>query len=308
MITTVTLNAAIDKTYEVPSFRTGCLNRTMSMWAEPGGKGINVAKVLQILGVQVKASGIIGGYNGDQICSRLDRIGLHHDFIRVEEESRICLNIIDKRTGIQTEILESGPEITEEDWKKLKEKLLMVAIESEYVVLSGSLPKGLPQKTYADLVELMRPYTRVVLDTSGPALEIALEAKPFMIKPNQDELTAISSQNTLNESQIIETLKQWQRLKIPVMVVSLGSEGALASVYGKIYRVVSPKIMAVNPVGSGDAFTAGFVAGLSDGMVIKSTLALAAAAGAANALEKRTGSVSLKRFENLKKQVKVQEI
>lgn len=308
MITTVTLNAAIDKTYELPSFRIDQLNRTQSVWAEPGGKGINVAKVLQVLGAPVVVSGIVGGYNGEQICSMLNKIDLPHDFVRVADESRICLNLIDRRTGGQTEILESGPEIDQETWESLKRKLLELSLESEYIVLSGSLPRGLSQDAYAELVTMLNVHTRVVLDTSGPALEKAIAAKPFMIKPNRDELASILNTDIVNESEVIETLRKWQDLDIPIVVVSLGSQGALASVSGKIYRVVSPKISAVNPVGSGDAFTAGIVAGLNEGLDIRATLILAAAAGAANALEKRAGFVSLRRLECFKNQVEIHEI
>lgn len=308
MITTVTLNAAIDKTYEVSSFTFGQLNRTNSVFSEPGGKGLNVAKVLQILGVPVTASGIVGGYNGRQICSLLDQIGLHHQFIHIEEESRLCLNVIDEQTGHHTEILESGPVLEKEDWQSFKEKFLLLAAESEYVVLSGSLPKGLPVGAYAELIEMVRHETRVVLDTSGPALEKALDAKPFMIKPNEEELAALLNQSTLNESFIVEALRKWECFGIPVIIVSLGSRGALASIHGDLYRITSPVISAVNPVGSGDAFTAGMVTGLFKGMNAKDSLSLAAATGAANALEKRAGLISLKHVNVLKEQVKVERI
>lgn len=308
MITTVTLNAAIDKTYELSSFRLDRVNRTQSVWAEPGGKGINVAKVLQVLGAPVTASGIVGGFNGDQICSRLDGLGLRHDFVRIEEESRICLNLIDQRTGGQTEILESGPEIEEADWIHFQEKFEQLANKSDYMILSGSLPKGLPVEAYAELIERARPKTRVVLDTSGPPLEKSLHAKPFMIKPNEEELAALLHQECPDESFIVETLRQWEQHGIPIMIVSLGRRGAIASINGDIYRVEAPTVQAVNPVGSGDAFTAGMVTGLFKRMDAQDTLRLAAATGAANALEKRAGFISLKHIEVLKEQIKVERI
>lgn len=306
MITTVTLNAAIDKTYEMASFHIHQVNRTKTAFSEPGGKGINVAKVLHALNVPVTASGIVGGFNGKQICMLLDEIGLQHDFVHIQDESRLCLNIIEP-AGEQTEILESGPEVSRTDWEALKEKFLQLITNSETVVLSGSLPMGLPKGAYGELIKMARLKTRVILDTSGPALEEALAAKPFMIKPNEQEFEDILGRSVSDEAEMAKILNEWKTYGIPVVVVTLGDRGAMVLANGEIYKVTAPTISAVNPVGSGDAFTAGMASGFEKGWPIEETLKLAAATGAANALEAKAGVIDLKKLERLKNEVQIEK-
>lgn len=306
MITTVTLNAAIDKTYEMASFHIHQVNRTKTAFSEPGGKGINVAKVLHALNVPVTASGIVGGFNGKQICMLLDKIGLQHDFVHIQDESRLCLNIIEP-SGEQTEILESGPEVSRTDWEALKEKFLQLITNSETVVLSGSLPMGLPKGAYGELIKMARLKTRVILDTSGPALEEALAAKPYMIKPNEQEFEDILGRSVSDEAEMAKILNEWKTYGIPVVVVTLGDRGAMVLANGEIYKVTAPTISAVNPVGSGDAFTAGMASGFEKGWPIEETLKLAAATGAANALEAKAGVIDLKKLERLKNEVQIEK-
>lgn len=306
MITTVTLNAAIDKTYEMASFHIHQVNRTKTAFSEPGGKGINVAKVLHALNVPVTASGIVGGFNGKQICMLLDEIGLQHDFVHIQDESRLCLNIIEP-AGEQTEILESGPGVSRTDWEALKEKFLQLITNSETVVLSGSLPMGLPKGAYGELIKMARLKTRVILDTSGPALEEALSAKPYMIKPNEQEFEDILGRSVSDEAEMAKILNEWKTYGIPVVVVTLGDRGAMVLANGEIYKVTAPTISAVNPVGSGDAFTAGMASGFEKGWPIEETLKLAAATGAANALEAKAGVIDLKKLERLKNEVQIEK-
>ena len=305
LITTVTLNAAIDKTYTISSFKTGKINRTQSVLTEAGGKGLNVAKVLQILGVPVAATGIVGGYTGKQICSLLDKIDLSYDFIHLEEESRQCINIIDEQTKVNTEILEQGPHVNENDWEKFQIKLCQMAEKSKYIILSGSLPKGLPSESYSKLIKLIGSKCHVIVDSSGPALAQAIGESPYLIKPNEKEMADLLDKDRLDESAIIEAFK---KIDIPVFIVSLGERGALASIHGDLYKIAVPKISALNPVGSGDAFLAGITAGLYKGLSVTDSLLLAGASGAANALEKRSGFVRLKTIEALKNEIKIVKI
>lgn len=307
MITTVTLNAAIDKTYEISSFQSHQVNRTNEVFAEPGGKGINVAKVLHTIGIPSVASGVVGGFSGKKICTLLDGIGVQHDFAHILEESRLCLNVVES-SGKQTEILESGPGVSPGDWQSFKDKFSLLVGKSEVVVLSGSLPKGLLKNAYSELIKLAQPASRVVLDTSGSALQEALSAKPFMIKPNEQEFEDMLGRKITDESDMVDTLREWDRYEIPVIVLTLGDKGAMVSLNGEIYKVTPPKITAVNPVGSGDAFTAGMASGFEKGWEIEETLTLATAAGAANALEKRAGMIDLDNLERLKGQVKIEKV
>lgn len=309
MITTVTLNAAIDKTYVLSSFQQGKVNRVRNVYSEPGGKGINVAKVLNGLHQKVVATGFVGGFNGKSICARLDKLDIDHQFVHVEGESRLCLNIIDEYGDTQTEILEPGPVIGASDWQQLKDQVEHLAAKSEIVVFSGSLPKGISDDAYAQLIQIVhRHKARPIVDTSGSALERSLREKPFMVKPNRDELATLLKMEFVQERDILDVMKEWGEGGIPLIIVSLGKDGALVSHNGAFYKVTPPSVQAVNPVGSGDAMVAGMAAGIAAGFDIKETLILATAASTANAMEQRAGYADPENVNRYKEKVYIKSI
>ncbi len=307
MITTVTLNAAIDRTYYMDRFSINKVNRTKRIISEPGGKGINVSKILKILNINTVSTGFLGGLNGQLIKRLADEKGLHSDFAMIEGESRICLNIIDEYTN-QTEILELGPTILEREWIGFKRKLLELANKSTYVILSGSLPKGLLTTAYQELIELVQQNgTRAIVDTSGQPLKEALKAKPFMIKPNIDELSEITNRPLQTDDEIMNALIELSHTGVSVVAVSRGSDGAMAAYDNCIYTISIPKLSVVNPVGSGDAFVAGLVSGFYDGESFEKSLIRASAAGTANALQEKAGDLSLEDLKSLEKQMSVNQ-
>ena len=309
MITTFTLNAAIDKTYYISDFQTNQVNRVERVLVEPGGKGINVSKVLHELKVPVITSGVVAGFNGQLICSLLEKQGLHHQFVQIDGESRLCLNIICKEKRIQTEILEPGPTIHSDEWPHIQRKVAELSEKSKYVTFSGSLPRGLDKASYYDLILLAKQSgAHVVVDTSGEGLKKGIEAKPTVIKPNKEEFEQLVGRKLLTESEIIRALQECKQLEIPMIIVTLGAMGALALIEETIYKVKSPAIEAVNPVGSGDAFTAGLTAGLEQGLNIEETLRWGAAAGAANAMEEQAGHINLSLFMSLKDKVHIEVV
>jgi len=309
MIATITLNAAIDKTYYVSEFHLNKVNRTSDVHSEPGGKGINVAKVLHSLERDVITSGFVGGYNGNKIVSDLNKLGIKTDFISTQEESRICLNIIDHNLGSQTEILENGPTISELEWLELCRKIHSLSKNCEFIVLSGSLPKGLSIDSYKELIGIIHHNnSKAVLDTSGKSLEIGLEGAPYMVKPNKQELQQMLKTKELNQNEMIEAIKMIEKKGVTLTIVSLGEAGAIVSYKGQILKVTPPKIEAVNPVGSGDAFVAGITAGLHLKKGIEESLILGTAAAAANALEVRAGMININKLEQLKKMIKIQKL
>jgi tagatose 6-phosphate kinase len=306
MITTVTLNAAIDKTYYLESFQVGQVWRVKKMRAVAGGKGINVARVIQQLGHSSHIIGFIGGHNGQFIRTALDDQKLKHQFVEVLGESRINLNIIDAETGTSTEILETGPSIEQYSLTSLIEILQVAAKSSKIVVLSGSLPPGIPLDFYKILIEIVQlEGALAILDTSGVSLEEALKAKPFMIKPNEDELRALTGCELSSDAELLATIKMIMAQGIACVAVSLGSRGAVVGYQGRLYRVEAPKIEAVNPVGSGDSFTAGFAVALEKGLSIEECLKMAAAAGAANAMTEEAGHLNLEDYQQFLMQAKV---
>ncbi|WP_274362156.1 1-phosphofructokinase family hexose kinase [Paenibacillus thermotolerans] len=295
MITTVTLNAAIDKTYYIDDFQLGKVNRTRTMHSVPGGKGINVAKVALALGAQVTATGFVGGKNGEFIAEEVEKLGIRSDFVRTEGgESRLCLNIISGAEGTSTEILEAGPVISSGELQLMREKIEAAAGQSEIVVMSGSIPKGVPDDFYAELVAIVKKQGRAAfVDTSNVPLLKAIEAKPYFIKPNEDEIKILVKDAQLTEDAVIRGVHMLMDLGIECAAVTLGAAGSIIGYRGSCYRVRTPKVNAVNTVGCGDAFTAAAAVGFERTAPFADVFRQASAAAAANALSEQAGQVSL---------------
>jgi tagatose 6-phosphate kinase len=309
MITTVTLNAAIDKTYYVTRFKLGGSHRASQMFAEAGGKGINVARTLFQLGLDPIATGFLGGNNGAFIEKELDRVGIKQDFVHVAEESRICLNIIDETDSSSTEVLESGPAITADELELLRLKVAQQAEQTKWIVFSGSLPKGLPPSTYAELIDLARKKeAHIFLDTSGEALRLSIPAKPFFIKPNEKEIAELTGKVAASVEELCLSIQAIINQGIACVTVSLGEKGSITGYQGKLYRATVPQLQIVNTVGCGDAFVAGMVAGFSRQEPIEACIRLAAATGTANALSQQAGYVRPEDVEHIQTIVRIEEI
>lgn len=311
-ITTVTLNAAIDKTYTVPGFGLNHAFRVQNIVATAGGKGINVARVAAALGESVIATGFVAGTHGQFITKGLDSEGIAHDFVEVEGESRQCITILDPaKPNEQTELLEQGPIIDPASIADMSDKLRHLAAQSSYVVFSGSLPKGCPPEIYAALIRELQsshPDIRIVLDTSGDALMAGVQAKPFLIKPNEHEIEKLLGKKVSSELELCDCIRDLMNKEIACVVVSLGEKGSIAGYQGKLYRVTFPPMEIVNPVGSGDSMVSGLVTALKRGESIKNALRLGTACGSANALMLGAGFVQLPDVERIYKQVNVAEI
>ncbi|MCE5170931.1 1-phosphofructokinase [Paenibacillus profundus] len=309
MITTVTLNAAIDKTYIIPGFNLNSLHRAEQMNATAGGKGINVARVIRTLGEDVIATGFVAGFNGMAISEKLRQEGIPSDFITVEGESRLCLNVIDPEGGTQTELLEAGPSIPAEAIESMKERIAKLASHSSHVVFSGSLPKGCQLGLYAELITIARGAGAIpVLDTSGEALVEGIAARPYLIKPNEHEVVKLTDGNAEEEDDIKSALLRLAKQGIANVVVSLGERGALSAMDKQLFRVSIPRIDAVNAVGSGDSMVAGLVVADKRALPAEERLKLGAACGTANALMPSAGMVRLEDVEALKQQIQVETL
>ena len=268
MILTVTLNAAIDKRYVVENCRMGEVNRVKECTYVPGGKGLNVSKPASIYGAEVVATGFVGGHAGNYIEDALKPFGIKSAFYHVEEESRSCINIWDETNHVQTEFLEPGFTLA----------------------MSGSVPKGLDGTAYQRLIRIVKEAGRpAILDTSGRLLEMGIEAKPALIKPNIDEIRMLTGKSCDNVQDIIEAAKTIHENGVETVAVSLGADGSLAVGEEGVFRAEVPKIDAVNTVGCGDSMIAGFAIGISEGLSLPETLRRASAISAAAAMREETG-------------------
>src|SRR5215208_486740 len=303
MIITVTLNTAIDKTLSVPNFRLGRRHRTVEQTTMPGGKGVNVARVLKALGQPVIATGLTGGATGTRIVEQLTQLSVLSDFVRTREESRTNTALIDPTTGVQTEINERGPHVSEQEIELFADKLLYLAKGASLCVFAGSLPRGVDVDIYARLIREMRRLGVVtVVDTDGDPLRRAVRAEPDVISPNVLEAEELVGHEFNDEDDHCIAVRE---------MVELGAREAIMTAPGgppRLYRVrVRPG--AIEPratVGSGDAFLAGFVAARYNGLGIEECLVHGVACGAESTQHLGAGLIDRAQVERLTAEIDVE--
>ncbi|MEU6076005.1 hexose kinase [Micromonospora sp. NPDC047074] len=264
MIITVTLNAALDITYEVADLALWGSHRVSAVRQRAGGKGVNVASVLSTFGIAVTATGLVGGGTGAAIRADLDARGVRHAFGDCAGESRRTVNVVSTASGDATIFNEPGPVVTAGEWRSFTSWLDGLVRESgaDVVVASGSLPPGAPVDAYAQIVELVRARNaRCVVDADGEPLRRALAAGPDVVKPNLAELRAVTGVAApLRGAAVL------RRLGARDVVVSLGADGVLVvPADGPAYRAAAGQRLAGNPTGAGDAAVAAIAAGLARG-------------------------------------------
>ncbi|WP_165004053.1 MULTISPECIES: tagatose-6-phosphate kinase [unclassified Enterococcus] len=308
MILTITMNPSIDISYQAAEFHLNTVNRVSSVRKTAGGKGLNVTRVLKQLGVEAIASGITGGVLGTEIKNILEQNGIIHDFLSIKGETRNCIAIL--HDGQQTEILESGPVISEKEAADFKKHLEKLVPKEDMIIFSGSLPEGLPIDFYSQMLQICQKKP-VVLDCSGEALVEVLkgETKPFLIKPNMEEFAELSEQPvTMDVKKLKAALSDQLFAGIDWIVVSMGSEGAFAKHLDRFYHVTIPEITIANPVGSGDAMLAGLVAAIEKQIPDDEVLEQGSTLGMLNAKEETTGYVDLADYHTLAEQIQIEEV
>ena len=276
MIYTVTFNPSLDYVVKVDNFAVGEINRTQVENIYPGGKGINVSLVLQNLGLQSVALGFTAGFSG---------AGCRCDFIQAGQGcSRINTKII---SDSETALNGQGPQLSKEELQKLFTKLQGLT-QDDILVLAGSIPASLPDDIYEQILELLQPAcTRVVVDATGDLLLKVLKYKPFLIKPNHEELGEFFGRGPLlNEEDILAAALKLQQQGARNVLVSRGADGAvLLDENGRQHMMASPKGKLVNSVGAGDSMVAGFLAGYLKTQDYEEALRLGVAAGSASAFK-----------------------
>lgn len=279
MIYTITISPAIDYVVHLDELVNGVTNRSTRESYFYGGKGINVSRVLKEMDVKSKALGFVGGFTGKELETGLSEIGICTDFIHLKKgNTRINVKIKCKE---ETEINCQGAIPDDEEMGQLFTKLQKLK-EDDVLVLSGSIPKALPQDTYNRLLSSIDGRgVHSVVDATGQLLLGALEFKPFLIKPNTDELKELFGEEITPE----EGAKRLQEKGAKNVIVSMGKDGAiLLAEDGKFYRSGVCKGTMKNTVGAGDSMVAGFVTGYLHTKDYQYALDLGSAAGSATAL------------------------
>ena len=309
MILTVTMNPSIDISYPLETLHLDTVNRVDKVSKTAGGKGLNVTRVLAEIGDPVSATGLIGGSTGQFILDHLDQ-EIGKEFFEIQGETRNCIAILHE--GQQTEILEKGPSVSEEEGQAFLAHFEALLPDVAVVAISGSLPAGLPVDYYVKLVEHAKKAGKpVVLDCSGVSLEKALVApiKPTVIKPNNEELSQLLGYEVTKDLDQLKEVLQSNLFKgIDWVIVSLGADGAFAKHGDVFYKVDIPKIEVVNPVGSGDSTVAGIASALYHQEDDKALLTKANVLGMLNAQEATTGHINIHRYDDLYQQINVKEV
>lgn len=306
---TVTLNAAIDKRYVVRGFQEGEVNRVLECAFTPGGKGLNVSKPAAIAGAEVVATGFAGGHAGRYITESLGGFGIKSEFFHLEAESRSCINIWDTEKKKQTEFLEPGFTVSQEELNGFLEKFQKLLSDADVVAMSGSVPKGLDGTVYQRMTAMAKAAgKKVILDTSGTLLAMGIQAKPTMVKPNIDEIRMLTGSRCDSMEELIYAGQQIHQSGVEIVVISLGADGSLLICTEGVYQAKVPKIEAVNTVGCGDSMIAGFAIGLEKQMEIKECLRLASAISAASALREETGFFVKEDMERIYEQIRIRKL
>lgn len=293
MILSITLNPAIDKVYAVDDFEKGGVFRPNAMTHTAGGKGLNVARVASIMGEEVTCSGLIGGLNGQFIHNEVIRQGMQSEFLSVEGDTRICINIMDQKAGISTEILEPGPLVTEDECICFLDKFTELAAKADVITASGSLPKGVPDDYYRRLIKIAKDLNKkILLDTSGSSLSEGAAEGPYMIKPNEDELESITGYKCRTMDNYKAAILKLNDMGIQMPVITMGREGCIVMIDGSVLNFHVPPVAVINTVGSGDSFLSGCAIGLSRKMSDIDVIKMGVACGTANTQFFKTGMVS----------------
>lgn len=302
MILTVSLNPAVDKTCEIESLKPGEVNRLLRVESVPGGKAVNVTKVLRQFKLPVMAVGFLGGNAGKFIEEGLEAQGVLCCFTRIAGDTRTNSNVV-AADGSVTELLEPGPEISEKELENFRKQFQGCLEQCEWVILSGSVPGGVPADIYRELIEECHAFgCRVILDSSGEALRQGILAKPDLVKPNQKELEYLAGKSLDTEEKIKKAMQQLCDKTGGEVVVSLGAEGLLAlsaKQKNEFWKQAARQVEVVNTVGCGDTVVASLCMSRIAGEEPEIMLRKAAALAAANATTRENGIIPMETYLEL---------
>lgn len=308
MILTITANPSVDISYQLEKFNIDDVTRTSDIEKHAGGKGIHVGYVLKELGAAPVHSGFVGGKLGEFIEEDLEKMGQKTRFVKVKGDTRNCIAILHE--GKQTEILEAGPTISIDEKEEFINNLNQISEGCHIINISGSLPKGLTSDFYKQIIKYAKKHNKFVsIDTSGNTLKdiINSEEKPDIIKPNETEISYVLGRN-IEKGDLKEILKEEPFKDIPYIVVSMGKDGAIVKIKNKIYNAKVPKVLAINPVGSGDSSLAGALFAIdkekSDEEIIKTSMTC----GLLNVLTEEIAHIDIEKFDKYFNEIEVEEV
>lgn len=309
MIFTVTLNPAVDRELTVDDIVFDTVLRASEWRVDCGGKGFNVARMLKSLGVGSVALGFAAGKTGEMLSDKLTELGIETDFVWVAGETRTNVSIVSEENSHYIKVNEPGPSITEKDISLLVKKVRERVQPGDWWVLAGSLPPGVPETIYSEIITTIQSGgAKVFLDTSSGALGSSCKASPLLVKPNDEEAHELTGLPINNIKEIALAGQAIRGMGPANVVISLGKDGALLANEGGTWKAASPAIIEKNPIGAGDSMVAGIIWGLSEGIDISEALARGIACGAATASQSGTTVGSLSQVNELLEKVQLEKL
>jgi len=293
MIITVTPNPVLDHTLTVPQIAFDTVTRATTSRVDWGGKGFNVSRVLLALGVESVALGFTGGATGRRLAAGLASLGLSTDFVTIAGETRTNVVIAEADSARYVKVNEAGPTIQPEEIAQFFDKVRRRATSGDTWALCGSLPPGVPDDFYAQLIEIVQPRgVRVLLDTSGAALRMGCEARPFLVKPNAEEAAAFAGHPVDTPGAARDAANAFLERGVTQVALSLGGAGLLLATREAAAIAIPPDVPVKNVTGAGDALLAGLAYALERGLPLAEQARWGVAAGTASAMHEGVGIVT----------------
>ena len=309
MIYTLTLNPAIDRELTVEKVEYDAVLSAIKAQIDIGGKGFNVSRLLKSMGMPSTALGFVGGRTGDRLRHGLQALDIATDFVSISGETRTNISIVTEKHDHYIKVNEKGPMVDDAKQRELLDKVASFAGSGDWWVLAGSLPPGVPDSFYAEIINVLNEHKAItILDTTGESLRLGCEAKPFLIKPNAEETHKLTGLPVETIEQIILAAKELLKMGTQNVVISMGKKGAFLQTTDESWLIHSPKIQEKNPIGAGDSMVGGLVWGLSQGYSLKDALGWGAASGAASASLSGTEVGSRSLIEELFSQVQFERL
>ena len=309
MIYTLTLNPAVDRELTVPEMEFDSVLRASESRVDFGGKGFNVSRLLKGMEEPSTAVGFLGGNAGELLQSGLQSLGIGTDFVWVAGETRTNVSIVTQTHDHYIKVNEKGPLVDADKQKELLEKIDTLAKQGDWWVLAGSMPPGVADDFYARIVNVLNNHeANAILDTTGEALRLGCAEKPYLIKPNAEEVHALTGMPVDSTTEIAAAAAELRKMGAENVVISMGKAGALMQSAEETWLTRSPKIQEKNPIGAGDSMVGGLVWALTQGIALKESLGWGVASGAATASLSGTEVGSRPLIEELFKQVRFERL
>lgn len=308
MIGTITLNPSIDQNLIVENLVKDDANRATDIITNAGGKGINVSKVVRELGGQTHAYALLAGLTGKIHKELVKKLDFPMSAVEIRGSTRINTVITDLKDGTQTRVSAPGPAVSLKDTRAFL-RLLCAAKRPSFWAFGGSLPKGMSDAIYCDFVgALQKTGVPCILDADGESLKIGLEAKPFMVKPNEYEIARLMGRS-------FKTLRDYQgagrwllKKGVKIAVISLAEKGALFMTENECFQVRVPKVQAKSKVGAGDSLIGGFTFGLAKGMKLREAARLGVAASVSAVMREAPRLCRKSDIPGLLKRISIQDL